>query len=152
MPVISAALFDKDGNLVGRDCSPPNSLLEIESVHHQIFADHLTATVVGKIRSVRRPQLSRKLRRSCGKHSPRPQWHNGPIKCMCEPPSLRRATRPCVSSQRPSSFTNSHISSTNISIIYHSRSQAVDPHSTLSVVSAQNHNSEGGSLFPSSWS
>ena len=48
-----AALFAKDGNVVGFDGSPLNGQAEIESVIRQIFADHVTAAYVGKIREVR---------------------------------------------------------------------------------------------------
>ncbi len=48
-----AALFAEDGNVVGFDGSPLNRRAEIESAMRQIFADHLTAAYVGKIREVR---------------------------------------------------------------------------------------------------
>ncbi len=48
-----AALFATDGNLVGFDGSQLNGQAAIESAMHQIFADHLTAAYVGKIREVR---------------------------------------------------------------------------------------------------
>ena len=48
-----AALCAEDGNLVGFDGSPLNGRAEIESSIRQIFADHLTAAYVGKIREVR---------------------------------------------------------------------------------------------------
>ena len=48
-----ATLFAEDGNLVGFDGSPLNGLAEIASHVRQIFADHPTATYIGKIREVR---------------------------------------------------------------------------------------------------
>lgn len=48
-----AAVFTRDGNNVGFDGSPINGQAEIESVIGQIFADHMTAAYVGKIREVR---------------------------------------------------------------------------------------------------
>jgi uncharacterized protein (TIGR02246 family) len=48
-----AALFAKDGQQVGFDGSQYNGQAEIESAISQIFADHQTATYVGKIREVR---------------------------------------------------------------------------------------------------
>lgn len=48
-----AALFDKDGHLIGFDGSLVNGQAEIETHLGQIFADHPTAAYVGKIRGVR---------------------------------------------------------------------------------------------------
>lgn len=48
-----AALYDEDGNLVGFDGSPINGQADIALQMRQIFADHLTAAYVGKIREVR---------------------------------------------------------------------------------------------------
>ena len=48
-----AALFAEEGHLIGFDGSPINGRAEIASTMGQIFADHLTATYVGKIRAVR---------------------------------------------------------------------------------------------------
>ena len=48
-----AALCAEDGNLVGFDGSQINGRAEIESQMGQIFADHQTASYVGKVREVR---------------------------------------------------------------------------------------------------
>ena len=48
-----AALFTEDGHQIGFDGSQYNGQAEIESAISQIFADHQTATYVGKIRKVR---------------------------------------------------------------------------------------------------
>jgi uncharacterized protein (TIGR02246 family) len=48
-----AALFEKDAISIGFDGSPMYGQVEIETVIRQIFADHVTAAYVGKIRSVR---------------------------------------------------------------------------------------------------
>jgi uncharacterized protein (TIGR02246 family) len=48
-----AALFDKEGHVVGFDGSQMDGQVEIESHLRQIFADHPTAAYVGKIREVR---------------------------------------------------------------------------------------------------
>ena len=48
-----AALFDEDANVVGFDGSPMNGRIEIEATLRQIFADHVTAAYVGKVRGVR---------------------------------------------------------------------------------------------------
>jgi uncharacterized protein (TIGR02246 family) len=48
-----AALFANDGNLVGFDGSQIKGRSETESVLRQIFADHQTATYIGKVREVR---------------------------------------------------------------------------------------------------
>lgn len=48
-----AALFDEEGNVVGFDGSPMNGRVEIEATLRQIFADHVTAAYVGKVRGVR---------------------------------------------------------------------------------------------------
>jgi uncharacterized protein (TIGR02246 family) len=48
-----AALYAEDGNLVGFDGSPVDGRAAIESHLRQVFADHLTATYVGKVREVR---------------------------------------------------------------------------------------------------
>lgn len=48
-----AALFDEDANVVGFDGSPMNGRMEIEATLRQIFADHVTAAYVGKVRGVR---------------------------------------------------------------------------------------------------
>ncbi len=47
------ALYAEDGNVVGFDGSPINGRAEIELAMRQIFADHLTAAYVGKVREVR---------------------------------------------------------------------------------------------------
>jgi uncharacterized protein (TIGR02246 family) len=48
-----AALFEEEGNQVGFDGSPVNGRADIESHLSQIFADHMTAAYVGKVREVR---------------------------------------------------------------------------------------------------
>jgi len=48
-----AALFAEDGNQVGFDGSQVNGRSEIEGHLSQIFADHMTAAYVGKIREIR---------------------------------------------------------------------------------------------------
>jgi uncharacterized protein (TIGR02246 family) len=48
-----AALFEEDGNQVGFDGSQINGQAEIELHLSQIFADHMTALYVGKVREVR---------------------------------------------------------------------------------------------------
>jgi uncharacterized protein (TIGR02246 family) len=48
-----AALFEEKGHVVGFDGSQMNGRAEIETVIGQIFADHMTAAYVGKIREVR---------------------------------------------------------------------------------------------------
>jgi len=48
-----AMLFVEDGSLVGFDGSSLNGRAEIASHIRQIFADHVTATYIGKIREVR---------------------------------------------------------------------------------------------------
>ncbi len=48
-----AALFKEDGNQVGFDGSQVNGRAEIESHLSGIFADHMTAAYVGKVREVR---------------------------------------------------------------------------------------------------
>lgn len=48
-----AALFDKEGRVVGFDGSQMDGPVEIESHLRQIFSDHPTAVYVGKIRGVR---------------------------------------------------------------------------------------------------
>jgi uncharacterized protein (TIGR02246 family) len=48
-----AALFEEDGNQIGFDGSQVNGQAEIESHLSGIFADHMTAAYVGKVREVR---------------------------------------------------------------------------------------------------
>jgi uncharacterized protein (TIGR02246 family) len=48
-----AALYEENGNQIGFDGSQINGRAEIETYLSQIFADHLTATYVGKLREVR---------------------------------------------------------------------------------------------------
>ncbi len=48
-----AALFAEDGSSVGFDGSPINGRADIAATIGQIFADHMTAVYVGKIREVR---------------------------------------------------------------------------------------------------
>jgi uncharacterized protein (TIGR02246 family) len=48
-----AALFEEDGNQIGFDGSQVNGRAEIESHLSGIFADHMTAAYVGKVREVR---------------------------------------------------------------------------------------------------
>ena len=48
-----AALFDEDSHVVGFDGSAMNGRAEIEASLRQIFADHVTAAYVGKVRGVR---------------------------------------------------------------------------------------------------
>lgn len=48
-----AALYDEDSYVVGFDGSQMYGPAEIESTLSQIFADHMTATYVAKIRGVR---------------------------------------------------------------------------------------------------
>lgn len=48
-----AALFEEDGNQIGFDGSQVNGRAEIESHLSGIFADHMTATYVGKVREIR---------------------------------------------------------------------------------------------------
>ena len=48
-----AALYDEDSEVVGFDGSQMFGRAEIESTLAQIFADHMTATYVSKIRGVR---------------------------------------------------------------------------------------------------
>ena len=47
------ALYAEDANVVGFDGSQLNGRAEIEQSMRQIFADHLTAVYVGKVREVR---------------------------------------------------------------------------------------------------
>ena len=48
-----AALFEEDGNQIGFDGSQVNGRAEIDSHLSAIFADHMTAAYVGKVRDVR---------------------------------------------------------------------------------------------------
>lgn len=48
-----AVLYAEEGNVVGFDGSQMNGPAEIETTIGQIFADHMTAAYVGKIREVR---------------------------------------------------------------------------------------------------
>ncbi|HEX6383709.1 MAG TPA: SgcJ/EcaC family oxidoreductase [Anaerolineae bacterium] len=48
-----AALFEEDGHSIGFDGSTMNGRAEIEAHIGAVFADHVTATYVGKIRGVR---------------------------------------------------------------------------------------------------
>jgi uncharacterized protein (TIGR02246 family) len=48
-----AALYAEDANVVGFDGTPIDGRAEISAHFRQIFADHQTATYVGKIREVR---------------------------------------------------------------------------------------------------
>lgn len=48
-----AALFEDEGNSIGFDGSPMNGRAEIAATLGQIFADHVTATYVAKIRGIR---------------------------------------------------------------------------------------------------
>ena len=48
-----AALYEEDGNQIGFDGSQMNGRAEIEAHLSQIFADHLTATYISKVREVR---------------------------------------------------------------------------------------------------
>ena len=48
-----AALYDEDSYVVGFDGSQMDGPAEIESTLSQIFADHMTATYVSKIKGVR---------------------------------------------------------------------------------------------------
>src|SRR5512140_1388399 len=48
-----AALYAPDGSVVGFDGSQMNGPAEIAATLGQIFADHMTAAYVGKIREVR---------------------------------------------------------------------------------------------------
>ena len=48
-----AALFDEEGHVIGFDGSPMTGGVEIEASLRQIFADHVTAAYIGKIRGVR---------------------------------------------------------------------------------------------------
>ena len=84
IPVISAAVFDKDSDLVEFDCNPPNVLSEIQSVHHQIFADHPNSRRRGKNQKRATTQRVRTGIR--------------------DPASLSKSGRRCVSCQRASSF------------------------------------------------
>ncbi len=47
-----AALFTEDANVVGFDGSQMNGSIEIQQSLQQIFADHITASYVSKIRGV----------------------------------------------------------------------------------------------------
>lgn len=46
-------MFWEDGNVVGFDGSQMNGQMEIASQLSQIFADHMTAAYLGKVREVR---------------------------------------------------------------------------------------------------
>jgi|SRR5215510_1645166 len=48
-----AALYEEDGNQIGFDGSQMNGRAEIEAHLSQIFADHMTAAYVSKVREVR---------------------------------------------------------------------------------------------------
>lgn len=48
-----AALFEDEGASIGFDGSPMNGRTEIAATLGQIFADHITATYVSKIRDIR---------------------------------------------------------------------------------------------------
>ena len=48
-----AALYEENGNQIGFDGSQINGQADIETHLGQIFADHQTATYVGKVREVR---------------------------------------------------------------------------------------------------
>jgi uncharacterized protein (TIGR02246 family) len=48
-----AALYEENGNQIGFDGSQMNGQAEIEAHLSQIFADHMTATYIGKVREVR---------------------------------------------------------------------------------------------------
>jgi len=48
-----AALYEEDGNQIGFDGTQMNGQAEIETHLSQIFADHMTAAYIGKVREVR---------------------------------------------------------------------------------------------------
>jgi uncharacterized protein (TIGR02246 family) len=48
-----AALFDDEGQSIGFDGSPMSGQTEIATTLGQIFADHVTATYVSKVRGIR---------------------------------------------------------------------------------------------------
>src|SRR5215216_694728 len=48
-----AACFEEDGNLIGYDGSQADSRVAIEDHLRPIFADHLTAAYVAKVREIR---------------------------------------------------------------------------------------------------
>lgn len=48
-----AALFDEDGASIGFDGSPMHGRAEIATTLGQIFADHITAAYVSKVRAIR---------------------------------------------------------------------------------------------------
>ena len=48
-----AALYEERGNQIGFDGSQMNGSAEIEAHLRQVFADHMTASYVGKVREVR---------------------------------------------------------------------------------------------------
>jgi len=48
-----AALFESEATVIGFDGSPMYGSGEIEATLRQIFADHVTAAYIGKVRSVR---------------------------------------------------------------------------------------------------
>ena len=50
---VFAALYEEDGNQIGFDGSQMNGHAEIEAHLRQIFADHMTATYIGKVREIR---------------------------------------------------------------------------------------------------
>ena len=144
IPVISAAVFDKDGDLVEFDCIPPNVLSEIPSVHHQIFADHPTAAVLGKIRSVRRPSecelagndLGEALRTPSPARRPH-QVHPRPSFVVEIKSSLSKLSKSIVFSPTLPFHLPTFTPPTN-----HGHRPSIHT-CTLSVVSAENRNSDG---------
>ena len=50
---VFGAFYAEDGNQIGFDGSQMNGRAEIETHLRQIFADHMTATYVGKVREIR---------------------------------------------------------------------------------------------------
>lgn len=73
-----AGLMTPDGSVVGFDGSMMNGQAEIESTIAQIFADHITAAYVGKVREVRFLQDSVALLRAVAGLVPRGQSQVNP--------------------------------------------------------------------------
>jgi uncharacterized protein (TIGR02246 family) len=73
-----AALFAEDGSMVGFDGSVVNGRASITEEIGQIFANHMTATYVGKVREVRFLGTQAALLRAVGGMVPRGQTDINP--------------------------------------------------------------------------
>ncbi|HSM54848.1 MAG TPA: SgcJ/EcaC family oxidoreductase [Candidatus Sulfomarinibacteraceae bacterium] len=73
-----AALFHEEGHVVGFDGSEMHGPAEIEATIGKIFADHMTALYVGKVRDVRRLTPGVALLRAVVGMTPREQAQLNP--------------------------------------------------------------------------